>query len=656
MKTILLILALVFQNTTAFGSFETDPDLAKAMVDCQASKSKRWDSLRNMCVTTQEAFDTRNEVNACGELTGAAQKACHDRIAEEKTGVKAGSEDGKDPLMLISLLGAGVTGLMILAAKKSAGSTCTSLYIMGATSVAGLAAEFLYKRDAKKKLTDLTKKYKAEAAIESTFAAQKRAFEYLKEEQLAISELAKKRFHSYLAVTAGYSAAAIYAILESTGSMGIKKCGGSEKAEADAEAPAGGDAATADAGATTPGPEATATTTATPPAAGGTPSVPEVTTPESGAAANTVFGAGAGAALGSPMGIAVIAGMGAVTTGFLASKARKQEKQSKEQADRIQTIIDGFNEDQGAFCPNGREDLREPKCYCYNNNGTENKDRTNSQTCQALWAERNRNLAVRASDYSGSIGKVDRKGCFFVNQQFDPDCRCRDLKNASGDNACMKVGMQQNQMGSVGQAMSLPQVLGDLNKMVQGEFDAANISSADLAKRSAVANQMRQKIFDDYSKDPKNRQKFPNDEAMLKNIIDRASKANLKSVPLDPINNMASLRPALAGLNQALENAGLNNSLDKQLLEAVGYKPSGGLVGSAGAKKQDDDYFFDFGATSGSGSGVMDGFMEQNYDFGGNDISSRNDVSIWEMISHRYVQTGLRRLFGDDIDKVNELE
>lgn len=654
MKTIILILAMIFQSTTAYGSFETDPDLAKAMVECQESKSKRWDSLRNMCVTTQESFDTRNEVNACGELTGAEQKACHDRIAEEKTGVKAGSEDGKDPLMLISLLGAGVTGLMIMAAKKSAGSTCTSLYIMGATSVAGLAAEFLYKRDAKKKLTELTTKYKEEAAIENTFAAQKRAFEYLKEEQLAISELAKKRFQSYLAVAAGYSAAAIYAILESTGSMGIKKCGGSEEAEADAGADANADAGSA--GTETPTADAGASAPSADAAAGATPDVPEVTTPEAGAAAQTVFGQGAGAALGSPIGIAVVAGMGAVTTGFLAVKARQQEKQSKEQADRIQTIIDGFNEDQGAFCPSGREDLRDPKCYCYTDSGAENKDRTNSQTCQKLWEERNRNFAVRANDYSGAAGKVDRKGCFFVNQQFDPDCRCRDLKNASGDNACLKVGMPQNQIGSVGQAMSLPQVLGDLNKMVQGEFDAANISSADLANRNAIASQMRQKIFDDYSKNPKNRQKFPDDKTMLKNIIDRASKANIKRIPRDPINNLASLRPALPGLTQALENAGLNESLDQQMLEAVGYNPSGGLVGSAAAKKKDDDFFYDFGATGGSASPVMDGFMEQQYDFGANDISTRNDVSIWEMISHRYVQTGLRRLFGDDIDKVNELE
>jgi hypothetical protein len=42
--------------------------------------------------------------------------------------------------------------------------------------------------------------------------------------------------------------------------------------------------------------------------------------------------------------------------------------------------------------------------------------------------------------------------------------------------------------------------------------------------------------------------------------------------------------------------------------------------------------------------------MEKNYEYKGNDIVERDDVSLWQIISNRYTQSGLRRLFGEEGD------
>jgi hypothetical protein len=62
--------------------------------------------------------------------------------------------------------------------------------------------------------------------------------------------------------------------------------------------------------------------------------------------------------------------------------------------------------------------------------------------------------------------------------------------------------------------------------------------------------------------------------------------------------------------------------------------------------------FFDDWGNSGAsgGSGDILNFMEKNYEYKGKDIVERDDVSLWQIISNRYTQSGLRRLFGEEGD------
>jgi hypothetical protein len=645
----IFILTLLLTLVVPLHSARSDGGLGAEMAECQTQPNKRWDNQRNMCVTREESKKTRDDVRACAELEGEAQKACHNRIAEEKTGVKGGADSGKDSLMTISLLASGVSGIMLASSTKAfggGGNTCTSLYIMGATSLGGLAAEFIYKRSAKKALEDLRKQYEKESSIEDAYTAQKRAFEYLKEEQLAISDLAKKRFHSYLAVAAGFSAAAVYAIMEATGTMGMAKCGGSEDDVATDEEIAG--AAAGDPAATPP------TTPVEGQAAVGADALQaaEINPPEARADGDALVGGSTSFALGSPVGIAVVSGIAAATTGYLGFRANQQSKQSKSQAERIQTVIDGFNHDFSQLCPGGREDLTKPDCYCYLADGSQNQNRSNSATCQQLWAERSKNFAVRAGRYDGAIGATARQGCFTTTRQFDPDCRCRDMKNSAGQNACLKLGVPSNAIsGNVGQAMSLPTLMGDLNRMVNGEFESGNLNSAQLQNRAAAANRVRRQVFDDFNKLPNQRQKFPSDNDLLSSLLRSNAPRIARRSAADPLADVAHNRPAIQGLDQVARDLGI---MADQLGAATGVAAAAATRGRAAAprgSKKEDDYFFDFGGQGGGAAQVLDGFMEQSYNYGGNDIVAREDVSLWDVISNRYVNSGLRRLFGDDLDE-----
>jgi len=45
------------------------------------------------------------------------------------------------------------------------------------------------------------------------------------------------------------------------------------------------------------------------------------------------------------------------------------------------------------------------------------------------------------------------------------------------------------------------------------------------------------------------------------------------------------------------------------------------------------------------GEGAGDGDSKKRYDYGDNDIIKDKSVSIFKVISHRYVQSGLKKLF-----------
>ncbi|CAN0275041.1 unnamed protein product, partial [Chrysoparadoxa australica] len=135
----------------------------------------------------------------------------------------------------------------------------------------------------------------------------------------------------------------------------------------------------------------------------------------------------------------VASGIMLALTGFLGFQADKEMSRAKDNIAEIDEILKTYSEYMAGFCPDGREDLNSPRCYCYNTDGSKNENRTNSVICQNLFAADDMNYALQNAKSDDLLGGP-RQGCITVTGQFDEGCKCRQMKNTTtGQNACAKT-------------------------------------------------------------------------------------------------------------------------------------------------------------------------------------------------------------------------
>lgn len=654
-KTLLSSWLLLLNS--AFAQFEDMPHhaqfLEKQKVECSKSPSKKWDSERNACITLQEAKDRRDKIRSCGDEskypTEEARKKCYDDVAQEETGVGMGEGDkGGMGMLAVSSATAALSAIMMFS-SKSLKSSCTSRNIFAGTSAVGLAAEFFYIRSAKKKLEELQEAYKKETASGDEYHSQKRAFEFLKEEQLAIKDFEEKRRNALYVMTAGYAAAGVWAVVEGKGRMGAP-CDGDGEGEKNTE-DQNKEVAQDGRGDQTPGKDPregqpVGGSAQNGPAADGRGTNTPGKDPK--AAVGDKVAAAAGINLNTPMTIAISSGVAGGFSMMLASAAAKQVKRSEDNVAIIQEIIDQFEADFGQFCPQGRDDLKDPQCYCYNLDGTENSKRSNSNICLDLWAKNKKSLFAAAGTYDQAKTKRERRGCAFINGQFDEDCRCRQMKNPQGQNACLKVGVPGGMLGQIGQMNTLPTAIGNLNNMAQGGLGTGEFNSQNLSKNAqALSGNARRALEQAYAEQTGGKD-LPSTEQMM--------QAGLSRVPARVLQDLAASSPGAAMMaaegrpqNEALKAAMEKAKISVEDLDGVAYSPAKRLATGKNKAGNQDQFFDDWGsADQGSQGGDILNFMEKNYEYKGNDIVERDDVSLWQIISNRYTQSGLRRLFGEE--------
>lgn len=639
-------LAMTLAATSVFAQFDDMPHhaefLEKQKIECSQSPSKRWDSQRNSCVTLTEVKERRDDIRECQNNekypTAADKKRCHEQVAERETGVGVGEGDrGGSDVLLVSSTTAALSAIMMFSSEPKFSSACMSRNIFAGTSVVGLAAEFFYKKNAKKKLEELQEAYKKETAQKDAYHAQKRAFEFLKEEQLAIKEFEEKRRNALYIMTAGYAAAALTAVFVDGTTNMTQACGADEKKPDDPKVSESSEAVKA--GETEN--VATSNTTDTKPDTG---------EPDPNGGDSLTQRAGAMLVkLNTPMAIAISSGVAGAASLFLAQAADKQATRSKNNADAVQEIIDQFEADFGQFCPQGRDDLKDPNCYCYNLDGSENTKRSNSNICLNLWAQRKNNLFAGAGSYDSASGPKKRSGCAFINGQFDEDCRCREMKNPQGQNACLKVGVSGGVLGQLGHMNSFPTAIGNLNNMAQGGLGTGEFNPQSLSQNAIGLNANARRAIEQVMQRSSGKN-LPSNDALLAGSLNRIPARvfnELNSRDPSPQAFAQAGRPQSEAIMAALEKA----KLTPEELNSVAYSAPRSRP-KANAKKADDMSFFDDwgSSSSGSGGGNILNFMEKNYEYKGNDIVQRDDVSLWQIISNRYTQSGLRRLFGEEGD------
>ncbi|MBT7610262.1 MAG: hypothetical protein HN576_10930 [Bacteriovoracaceae bacterium] len=637
------IYSLLLQTIFVPGFSYAQTAETESMSACASNPSTSWDSSRNRCVTQASAVNDRQEYLECTDTskysTEESRKACHDKYAKDraKTEQMSGVFEG--------LAWGGVALNVILAAVMLINSTgenqepkgCTPKTIIKYTAIANVLFELYYQFMAKKALDDLQENYEKSAVNEDPYEAQVAAFKFLKDEQKEIKKLAELRFKQYAVSTVGYGAAGILAAIASADVTGSQyaACTGAE-ADADAEAEPAEAEPAADAEAepaeAEPAADAADTDTAT-----ATADSSSSTTAGTEAAASN----GLTALFNSLTTLIILCTVMTLYNGFLGYMAKKESDKAGERSDAIEDIIAKFKSSVDGYCPSGRDSMNEPRCYCYKDGGGKNMDRTNSETCQALWAKDSQNFFVAGSDYS--TNKTNNpKGCMTRDGKFDQKCQCKKFKDANGQNACYKVPAFSN-ITLPGLANATNGLGRTVNSLTNGALSPADVNTAKLTKSAASLNRLRGKVLKSLNKTLAKRGekgiKLMSGKQALKFAKKLASKKALASASKRNLSNLSS-----AGSTT-------NPSLLKAIKEAKkmsGLSFGGGKGLNKRKRKKKGGFKLDFGNNRRGGkSGAVKTFMAKDYNYKDNDIVDRDDVSIFQVISNRYNTSGLRLLFDE---------
>lgn len=650
-----LIYALLVFNLTFFGSplqiskafaqsnaaMTGNPDAPQTIDEqkaaCAADSARRWDPEINSCVVKNEVMETKEGARECENSDDP--QACYLSKAEEQTNVGSGDkfEDNKmeaiaSRVSAVYSLFALITGMSnfdgvtdttkkeLKGHGKEGKGSCTSKTIFMVTSVAWTIGDMFLKKSAKKNFKKIAEKYKIEATNENqkggdagSYQAQVRAFSYLKEEQQQIKEQATKRRNLQLAMVAGFVASLGFAIYEVTpagvaaGAACMKYDENQAKDIKDAgkvdakyatkkEALAGVDGFMTQIG-------------------------------NMGTSAQVLVGAG------------IMLGLNA----YLIFHANNEKERAENNISAIDYALKTFSEYASGFCPDGRDDLNNERCYCYNDDGSQNSNRSKSVICQNLFKADNMNYALTNPKLK-PVTNGPRQGCLTVTGQFDEDCKCRKMiNNVSKQNACSKAPNGLALSSALGTQLGAQQAVSTLGNFGQGANRAlATLNGAALSKSAAK----KKKLVDSMLKQAKAKgvdvPGMGELEKMAENLVlaeDKVLAGGLR--PNAPRMMASGLRPK--EMDKALALAEKTAGVESKPIMNIGKGVS--AIGPSGKKK---GFKFDWNDTAAREGNKVQTFMDKNYKYKDSDIVKREDVSLWNVISRRYQTSGLKRLFGED--------
>jgi hypothetical protein len=566
-----------------------------------------WDSSLNACMQTQQAVELKEDHDTCAESEDP--DSCYKETAESFTGVKAGDgTDGKLKGAALAKTAAGAYSLfsMVGLQAKLSGATptgvnnCMSKKIFMGTSVAWILGDIFLKMSAKDKFKKLQEQYKDEATnedqkggVSGSYQAQVRAFTYLKQEQEHVKEQADGRSKLQLAVVLGYGASMGMAIYEtfmmSNPATAAKACYGGSGQVTDMSV--------------------------------GAQIGQNGSSPQIGAASGVMFGASI----------------------MLAKEAKKQKNKADENIKAIDEALETFAGQMAGYCPDGREDLSNDRCYCYGDDGTKNESRTNSAMCQNLWAADVKNFSLDDTNYALNTGPA--QVCLRVDGKVDEDCKCKKLIDSkTKQNACSTNPYALTSLGSFGTAVNASGAVAALDNFSQGTNQAlANLNSASLTKSVAKTKKGLSALL-------KQAEKKGINLGSLESMAERAQAISLKAATPQAIANYGggsgfglSSRPS--GISGAV------NAAKVKVEESLKQDPALVLKGSKkGSSKKKANFKFKWNENAARDGNQVKHFntAQVNKHINNSDIIKKKDKNIFKIISRRYQVSGMRYLFDDE--------
>ena len=349
--------------------------------------------------------------------------------------------------------------------------------------------------------------------------------------------------------------------------------------------------------------------------------------------------------MNSPAGILIISGISTIYSTVLYKAAAKQEDDSKDNIKKIDRLIATYKDSWTAFCPKGRDDLKEPNCYCYLDNGNQNPGRNKSQTCIDLWAKDSYKLKADADKYSGVPTFNDPVGCLNVNGQFDEKCSCKKFVDAKGGNACMKSSSITIPNNSFGSAFANTTGIQDLLRAAANTTNGSGglnlLSEGLLANKAIATNKMLNSMISQIAP----QKGFGKVAYINEQNVGQIAKAILGE---------KNINAAIASSKSPISMASAGNSdpkaaeILKEAASKAGLDLSSTGKGLSNKKENSKDGTnFNFAGENANNASQTQNFPEtqKNYNYKNSDISKNSEESLFNIISNRYIQSGLKRLF-----------
>jgi hypothetical protein len=343
----------------------------------------------------------------------------------------------------------------------------------------------------------------------------------------------------------------------------------------------------------------------------------------------------------SPPGVAIVSAVGTANSMIVKQAAEDESTEATKNIKKIEMLMTTFQDSWNGFCPDGRDDIKVPDCFCYLDHGGKNPNRSNSETCKKLWATNDFKLTATADNYLANGKFVDPVGCMTLDKQFDQGCKCKKFVDSKGNNACLKTTNLNIPTNSIGaayiQESGVPQLLHAVNQLTQGNIGVSRLNGSQMAMSAVKLSALNDMHLVPIKDKPGIKQYYTDAEIKSvqeklfpKKLINEISKSSPPSVLL------ANHSPPPGALSKALEVI-----KHKTGIETSG---GGGLGKKAAAEQAAGNFNFNGDSAAAGGSNNVE-YMDKNYKYKVNDITKDPGASIFEVISNRYLESGLRKLF-----------
>ncbi|WP_419168357.1 hypothetical protein [Halobacteriovorax sp.] len=609
-----IILTFIFLSF-ALGHF----DIFASSKSCPTGQT--FNRTLNRCMYTEGSIKNRDEFTKCEKIEGKAQRQeCMKNAADERQakaveemnsdGTKrvtgGDAEDTGDGNLLTGFSEAwgimnGIAAAYSFGEQKewwggdetkaegesSDSDTCKSCLIQTGVSLYSVYQTKMNKEDVKKKTNEMKDEYEEISSNAETMKnAQISAYDMLEKEQEYVAEVSGKQEKQFKTLALGYTAAAGVAVMEMWGDFGAS-CGPLKDALS-----------------------------------------------EPSKNWKNLFN--------NPCGILLTSVITVPSALLVSSQAKKNKQDAESNVEQVKILKEKYTKSIASFCPDGRDDLSNPPCYCYTSDGNRNPNREKSNTCQAYW-NRYFGKFVATSDSSRAAKSSNPEGCIFKDGKFDRECQCRKLKNNKGENACMTVSVSPGSLSGALGGLDASEGVRVANEALQGNGGTYNASTSD--KTAAMAGKtiqaLKKKIEGPFAKSTG----VSLDKVADKIARDLAKSGNNNVAIFNGAGageQFARLRPTDSSFQNVLTSVEKNSPAKKSLVVRK--------QNTRRSNKKSTGSKWKFSNDSSSevlsyGQGAGDGDSKKRYDYGDNDIIKDKSVSIFKVISHRYVQSGLKKLF-----------